>query len=181
MRSGTEKKNPSSISSQDSNFTTICQCVSSEQNSTVEQGDSFAIAAAAAAAAASNTSFCCLDRAPACGSAARFLEDPDKCCWLQPSISVCTMRLQIPTPLGSSPRKPLKPHTRRTSIPSGRQKHSLHTHTHTHTHTPSAVEIIWSPYGFSYSGGGRTVLCRARSVQGAVVFYVLTLGPESLT
>ena len=39
-------------------------------------GDRFAAAAeAAAATAASTTSFCCLDKAEACGTAVRFLED----------------------------------------------------------------------------------------------------------
>lgn len=105
------------------------------------RGDSFA-AAAAVTAAASTTSFCCLDEAPACGTAARFLEDPDKCCWLESPASVCTTRLQIPTSPGSSPRKPLKPHTT-TSIPPGRQEDSLYTHAHTPSAGKNHLITLW--------------------------------------
>lgn len=94
------------------------------------KGDRFAVAAAAAAC---TSSFCCLEKAPACCEILRRSRQVLK---LEPATSVCTMRLQIPTPLVSSQRKPLEPHTRRTSIPPARHEHSLYTH----PPAPSAVK-----------------------------------------
>lgn len=66
-------KNPLSIRSQDSNSADICHHSTTVLSCT---GDRFAAAAeAAAATAASTASFCCLDKAEACGTAVRFLED----------------------------------------------------------------------------------------------------------
>lgn len=120
-----KKKNPGSISSQDSDFTTICQCVSSEQNSTVEQGGQICCCGCC----------CCLHllllllgESTSMWHCCEILRRSRQVLKLEPATSVCTMRLQIPTPLVSSQRKPLEPHTRRTSIPPARHEHSLYTH-----------------------------------------------------